>query len=70
MYRSLDYSLSWEDITKYLERAGATLPATLVAVAPDNEGIVAVTTDGGTAVYASLDGGYEWENVNLPALPA
>lgn len=70
VYRSLDYSLSWEDITKYLERAGATLPATLIAVAPDNEGIIAVVTDGGTAVYASLDGGYEWEDVNLPALPA
>ncbi len=68
VYRSLDYSVSWEDITKYLDRAGATLPATLIAVAPDNEGIVVVITDGGTAAYTSLDGGYEWENVNLPSL--
>lgn len=68
VYRSLEYGLDWEDITKYLERAGATLPAALIAVAPDNEGIVAAVTDGGTAVYASLDGGYEWENVHLPAV--
>jgi len=68
VYRSLEYGLRWEDITKYLLRAGATLPATFIAVAPDNEGIVAAVTDGGTAVYASLDGGYEWEDVCLPAL--
>ena len=68
VYRSLEYALRWEDITGYLQRAGATLPATFVAVAPDNEGIVAVVTDGGTALYVSLDGGYEWEDVHLPAL--
>jgi photosystem II stability/assembly factor-like uncharacterized protein len=68
VYRSLEYGLDWEDITKYLERAGATLPATFIVVAPDNEGIVAVVTDGGTAIYVSLDGGYEWEDVHLPAL--
>jgi photosystem II stability/assembly factor-like uncharacterized protein len=68
VYRSLEYSLDWEDITKYLEREGATLPATMVAVAPDNEGIVAVLTDGGTAVYVSLNGGYDWEDVHLPSL--
>ncbi len=70
VYRSLDYSVSWEDITKYLFRAGATLPATLIAVAPDNEGIVVVLTDSGTAVYASINGGYDWEDVGLPALAA
>jgi photosystem II stability/assembly factor-like uncharacterized protein len=68
MYRSLEYALEWEDITTYLERAGVTLPATLVAVAPDNEGIVAVLADGGTSVWVSLDGGYEWENTQLPAV--
>jgi len=68
VYRSLEYGLGWEDITKYLESAGAILPATFIAVAPDNEGIVAVVTDGGTALYVSLDGGHEWEDVHLPSL--
>ena len=68
LYRSLEYSLDWEDFTKYLERAGATLPATLIAVAPDNEGIVAVLADGGTEVWVSLNGGYDWEDVHLPTL--
>ncbi len=68
VYRSREYGLDWDDITKYLERAGATLPATFIAVAPDNQGIVAAVTDGGTAVFVSLDGGYEWEDVHLPPL--
>ncbi len=68
MYRSLNYGLDWEDITRYLERAEIGLPATMVAVAPDNEGIVAVVADGGTSVWASLDGGCEWEDTQLPAI--
>lgn len=68
MYRSLNYGLDWEDITRYLNRAGISLPATMVAVAPDNEGIVAVVADGGTSVWVSLDGGCDWEDTRLPAV--
>jgi len=68
VYRSLEYGLAWEDITKYLENDGVSLPATLIAVAPDNEGIVAVLADGGSSVWVSLDAGYGWENTQLPAV--
>ncbi len=68
MYRSLNYGLDWEDITRYLNRAGVGLPATIVAVAPDNAAIVAVVSDGGASVWMSLDGGYEWEDTRLPAV--
>ena len=70
LYRSDNYSVDWQDITKYLDRAGATLPATLIAVAPDNEGLVAVLADGGARLYASLDFGLEWERIALPSLAA
>lgn len=68
VYRSLDYGVSWEEITEHLSDAGASLPATMVAVAPDNEGIVAALTDGGSALYVSLDGGWTWDDTHLPIL--
>jgi len=70
LYRSQNYSLDWQEMTKYLDQSGATLPATLIAVAPDNEGIVAALTDGGNRLFVTLDGGFKWEDVNLPALAA
>jgi hypothetical protein len=68
VYRSLDAGLSWEDISFALSKAGAELPASKIAVAPDNEGIVAVVTDGASAAYVSLDGGMSWDDTNVPAL--
>jgi len=68
VYRSLDAGISWEEIGPALSEAGAELPASKIAVAPDNEGIVAVVTAGGSAVYISLDGGMSWDDTNVPAL--
>jgi len=68
VYRSLDAGLSWEDISSALSEEGAELPASKIAVAPDNEGIVVVVTDSDSAVYVSLDGGMSWDDANVPAL--
>ncbi|MCK4723597.1 MAG: PQQ-like beta-propeller repeat protein, partial [Dehalococcoidia bacterium] len=58
----------WEEISSALSKAGADLPAIKIAVAPDNEGIVATVTDSGSAVYISLDGGMSWDDANVPTL--
>ena len=68
LYRSLDGGVSWEDITSYLLNAGAGLPATKIAVAPDKAGIVAVVTNSGTKVYLSTDGGIKWTDTGVPSL--
>lgn len=68
VYRSLDAGISWEDISFALSKAKAGLPASKIAVAPDNEGIVTAVTDDGSAVYVSLDGGMSWDDTNMPAL--
>ncbi len=65
IYRSLSGGLRWEDISGYLGAAGATLPVEKIAVAPDESAIVAVATDGGSALYLSVDGGVTWGNVHL-----
>lgn len=67
LYRSLNGGSTWKEMTSYLTDAGAGLPATLVAVAPDKAGVVAVVTDGGTKVYLSTDGGEEWTDTSVPA---
>ena len=68
VYRSLDAGVSWEDITTHLVDAGAKLPASKIAVAPDKPGTVAVVTNNGTGVYASTDGGISWSDTNIPSL--
>jgi photosystem II stability/assembly factor-like uncharacterized protein len=72
VYRSLDAGVSWEDITDHLVGAGADLPASKIAVAPDKPGIVAVVTDGvtdgATGVYLSTDGGITWTDTSVPSL--
>ena len=65
VYRSLDAGVSWEDITSYLADAGAELPVTKIAVAPDKPGTVAVVTDGRQEVYVSEDGGDSWIDTRL-----
>ncbi len=67
-YRSLDSGVNWEDITDKLAGAGAGLPASNIAVAPDTPGIVAVVADGGTSVYLSTDGGINWIDTAVPAI--
>lgn len=68
VYRSLDAGGSWEEITTYLAAAGAVLPATEIAVAPDQEGIVAAVTDAGTKVYLSTNGGIIWFDLSAPGV--
>jgi photosystem II stability/assembly factor-like uncharacterized protein len=70
-YRSLDAGVTWEDITSYLVKAGAELPAgkaIKIAVAPDKPGIVAVVTSDGIKVYLSTDGGIDWTDTSVPGL--
>lgn len=68
IYRSMSGGLRWEDISLYLNQAGATLPATKIAVAPDESGIIAAATNGGTSFFLSVDGGITWGNVYIGAL--
>ncbi len=68
IYRSRNGGLTWENITPYLMQAGALLPATRIAIAPDNANFVAVVTDTGSCVYLSIDGGITWLNANVPAI--
>jgi photosystem II stability/assembly factor-like uncharacterized protein len=68
IYRSLDGGVTFEDITDKLEGEGAGLPASKIAVAPDEPGIVAMVTDGGSAVYLSTDDGINWADTGVPTL--
>jgi len=68
VYQSLDTGITWKDITSRLLEAGATLPASKVAIAPDTPNTVAVVTNSGTEVYVSTDGGSKWSGTNVPGL--
>ncbi len=65
IYRSMSGGLRWEDISPFLLAAGAALPATKIAVAPDEPAIIAVATNGGTNFYLSVDGGITWGNMHM-----
>ena len=67
-YRYLNAGLSWEDITRWLVDAGAELPASKIAVAPDKPDIVAAVTNNGSEVYLSTDGGVTWTDARVPSL--
>ena len=60
VYRSEDAGISWEEIGDALSDEGAVLPASLIAIAPNDANTIAVVTDAGTKVYLSFDGGDEW----------
>lgn len=68
VYRSLNAGGSWEDITRWLVDAGAELPASKIAVAPDNPDIIAVVTNDGSQVYLSTDSGATWTDGRAPSL--
>ncbi|MGD0780439.1 MAG: hypothetical protein ABR954_06670 [Dehalococcoidales bacterium] len=68
VYKSVNGGSSWTDITSSLISAGAVLPATKIAAAPDTTGLVAVVTDDGTGVYLSANGGGTWTNLGVPGL--
>jgi hypothetical protein len=68
IYRSMSGGLRWEDISSHLSTAGAGLPATKIAIAPDEAAIIAAATDGGTSLYLSVDGGITWGNMHIWAI--
>lgn len=68
VYRSDDAGISWEEIGDALVEAGAVLPASKIAIAPDDSNTIAVVTDAGTKVYLSFDGGDEWSDTFVPGL--
>jgi len=68
VYRSLNAGVSWKDITSYLVDADAELPASEIAIAPDESDILAVVTNDGTKVYLSTDSGEEWVDTGVPGL--
>jgi hypothetical protein len=68
VYKSVNGGSSWTDITPSLVSAGAVIPATKIAAAPDTTGLVAVVTDSGTGVYLSTNGGSTWTNLGVPGL--
>lgn len=68
VYQSTNGGASWEDITARLVEAGATLPASKIAIAPDTTSTVAAVTNSGSDVYLSFDGGANWSDANIPGL--
>jgi photosystem II stability/assembly factor-like uncharacterized protein len=68
IYRSMSGGLRWEEISSHLNTAGAALPATEIAIAPDEAAIIAAATDAGTSLYLSVDGGITWGNVHIGAI--
>jgi len=68
VYQSLNDGATWQDITSRLTSAGAGLPASKIAIAPDTSSTVAVVTDSGTEVYLTTDGGTTWTGTNVPSL--
>jgi hypothetical protein len=68
VYFSDSAGASWDDITPKLLKAGAGLPASQIAVAPDSQSVVAVVTDNGTNVYVSVDAGDTWLDTRVPDL--
>ncbi len=66
VYRSDDAGISWEEISDALVEAGAGLPASRIAIAPDDANTIAAVTDNDTKVYLSFDGGDEWSDTFVP----
>jgi uncharacterized protein (DUF2147 family) len=70
LYRSDDAGVSWYDLSSYLITAGASLPAWLVAAAPDNPRFVAIVTSSAGSpgqVFISSDAGQSWNDTHLPS---
>ncbi|MFC2059668.1 hypothetical protein ACFLTZ_01065, partial [Chloroflexota bacterium] len=70
VYQSFSDGAGWEEITARLVGAGAVLPFSKIAIAPDATGTVAVVTNNNTEVYLSTDGGVTWNSTNVPGLVA
>ncbi|MFC2065858.1 hypothetical protein ACFLUO_02185 [Chloroflexota bacterium] len=68
VYLSNNGGATWDDITSRLVTAGAGVPFSKVAIAPDTTSTVAVVTDSATEVYLSIDEGATWTVTNVPSL--
>jgi hypothetical protein len=69
IYKSTNGGYTWNDISGSLTGAGAVMPAWNIAVAADNPNIIAVITSTGGRprnVFASIDGGSNWQDTNFP----
>ena len=67
--QSADGGFTWHDLTENLSKAGAAMPPTQLAVAPDDPMVIAVV-DKGSRVYLSTDGGVNFTKTgNLPYVP-
>lgn len=76
VHKSIDGGVSWTvDLVGTLTTAGASLPVWNLAVAPDDVNFLVAVTDGGAGnlgprgVFASSDGGANWENTNNTLAP-
>ncbi|MBC8274340.1 MAG: hypothetical protein H8E40_05145 [Chloroflexi bacterium] len=75
LYKSTDGGVTWTvELGVNLTTAGANLPVWNLAVAPDDVNFLVAVTDGTGApngplsVFASEDGGANWENTSFPPL--
>ncbi|MFC1967630.1 hypothetical protein ACFLV2_03240 [Chloroflexota bacterium] len=59
VYKSVDTGSSWSVI-------GVDIPADLVAIAPDDEKIIAIADSDAPSVYISTDGGINWLSLGAP----
>jgi hypothetical protein len=68
IYKSTNGGYTWNDITSPLIASGAVMPAWSIAVASDNPNIVAVITGlpSSMNIFASIDGGSNWQDTNFP----
>ncbi|MFC2071779.1 WD40/YVTN/BNR-like repeat-containing protein [Chloroflexota bacterium] len=66
-YKSTDGGATWSEQSTKTDTIGDVDKTTvLVAVAPDDADVVAVVTDQ-PEVYFSIDGGANWDDLNIPA---
>ncbi|MFH1169157.1 MAG: hypothetical protein V1691_00545, partial [Chloroflexota bacterium] len=68
VYKSSNSGATWDDITSRLVGAGAVLPASRIAIAPDTTSTLAVVTDSGTRVFLSTDSGSTWTGTSISGL--
>ena len=59
IYKSTDTGTSWQALS-------VPIQADLIAVAPDDAAIVAVTSNNTPVVYATTDGGTTWDSLGTP----
>ena len=76
VHKSTDGGITWRvNLSASLATAGANLPVWNLVVAPDDVNFLVAITDGGVGtpgplgVFASEDGGANWQNTNFTPVP-